>query len=120
MKIVVVTQDAPMYLSSLLDGFVARISATEHEIKAIIAFSPLFGNDIGKEIVKDVLAQTSKCESASDLKAYASLITSSVSNETIQGRIAYICFELCGVDSDPMSDVGERALSDHIEKKEIN
>jgi len=72
-----------------------------------------------KEIVKDVLAQTSKCESASDLKAYASLITSSVSNETIQGRIAYICFELCGVDSDPMSDVGERALSDHIEKKEI-
>ena len=50
MKIVVVTQDAPMYLSSLLDGFVARISATEHEIKAIIAFSPLFGNDIGKEI----------------------------------------------------------------------
>ena len=73
-----------------------------------------------KEIVKDVLSQTAKCKSTSDFKTYASLITSSLSNEDLQGRISYLCFELCGVDTEtPFNDVELSSLSDHIAKKEI-
>ena len=50
MNIVIVTQNAPMYLSSFLDGFFVLLFKTNHFIKSIVVTSPLFGNTLLQEI----------------------------------------------------------------------
>ncbi len=76
--------------------------------------------EVLKDIVKDVLSKTSKCDNASDFKAYASLCASSITNESMQTRIPVVCFHLCGVDSGFNAvDVGNQVLDEHLDKKEI-
>ena len=72
-----------------------------------------------KDIVKDVLSKTSKCDNASDFKAYASLCASSITHDGLQTRIPVVCFHLCGVDSGFNAiDVGTQALDEHLDKRD--
>lgn len=52
MKIVIVTQKAPMYLAPFLDDFLGKIGKTSHVIKSIVVFSPYFKNSSLQEIKK--------------------------------------------------------------------
>lgn len=50
MKIIVVTQNAPLYVSSFLDDFFALINKSQHSIEGVVVLSPLFKNSIFKEV----------------------------------------------------------------------
>lgn len=52
MKIIIVTQDAPMYLASFLDNFFSLIVGTNHSVENIVILSPLFENSLLKEMRK--------------------------------------------------------------------
>jgi folate-dependent phosphoribosylglycinamide formyltransferase PurN len=50
MKIVIVTQDAPLYLAAFLDDFLYQIGKTPHEVSSIVIFPPYFKNSIWQEV----------------------------------------------------------------------
>ncbi len=50
MKLVLITQDAPLYLPEFLDRFAARIGSTGHEIAAVVLCSPCGSRGMAKEI----------------------------------------------------------------------
>jgi methionyl-tRNA formyltransferase len=50
MKIVIVTQNAPMYLASFLDNFLSKIGKTSHVVKNIVVFPPYFRDSVLQEI----------------------------------------------------------------------
>ena len=50
MRIVVVTQKAPMYLPTFLDEFFSELSKTEHIVDSIVMLSPYFKGSVWREI----------------------------------------------------------------------
>ena len=50
MKIIIVTQNAPMYLASFLDGFFKLLSKTHHKVENIVVLSPYFKNSFFEEV----------------------------------------------------------------------
>jgi methionyl-tRNA formyltransferase len=42
MRIVILTQDAPVYLASFLDDLFTRLAQTEHEVEAVVSLPPFF------------------------------------------------------------------------------
>lgn len=52
MKIIIVTQNAPMYLSSFLNDLCFKISQSEHRINGILSLSPLSNNNVSHEFMR--------------------------------------------------------------------
>lgn len=50
MKIILVTQDAPMYLPQFLDGFLKLMSMSHHKVDRIVVLSPLFNKNVIQEM----------------------------------------------------------------------
>ena len=50
MKIVLITQNAPMYLATFLDIFLFRINKTKHAVENIVVLSPTSGTSVLKEL----------------------------------------------------------------------
>lgn len=50
MKIVIVTQDAPMYMAEFLDRFLDGLSTTAHRVEGIVVCSPFFQKSRCQEI----------------------------------------------------------------------
>jgi folate-dependent phosphoribosylglycinamide formyltransferase PurN len=50
MKLVLVTQSAPMYLASFLDELVIRLVAAGHRVEGVVALAPTFKNSFLEEV----------------------------------------------------------------------
>jgi methionyl-tRNA formyltransferase len=50
MRLVILTQDAPIYLAPFLDNLFTRLAQTEHEVVAVVSLPPFFKKSRLKEI----------------------------------------------------------------------
>ncbi len=100
-------------------GMFGEADEDEQEDEEEIVFEAI-SEEVLLAITKDVLSKISKCDNAADLKAYAALCASSVTDEDIAGQVIRFSLYTCGADTlSPWVDVGIQPISTHIEKNEI-